>query len=136
MKTVKELTAELNEARAINKEIFNTYYKMEGKYATKVVYTDCAMHDRGYDFEYATPEDKEKEKAEREAILKNLIDETAIEKEIVELKNKTFYEKHGMTREEYNTRHAIQQYKKEIAELEKQIASLEEWLAELKNKKV
>ena len=136
---IKELKAEEKKELEKSREVWLEWCDMEGMYGKKVYCGVWGMHDRGYIYEYETPELEAKEEKERQDFLdKYWIPEREIERkydELLELlEDELCKEVHGMSKAEKDLRSAIKRQEKEIAWLEAHLEFEKEELAEMKEK--
>lgn len=136
---IKELKAEEKKELEKSREAWRKWCDMEGMYGKKVSCDMYGMHDRGYTYEYTTPELEAKEEKERQDFLdKYWIPEREIERKYDELlerlEDELCKEVHGMSKAEKDLRSAIKRQEKEIAWLEAHLEFEKEELAEMKEK--
>lgn len=136
---IKELKAEEKKEFEKSREVWRKWCDMEGMYGKKVYCEVWGMHDRGYTYEYATPELEAKEKAERDEFFEKyyIPDWKIMDKydELLEpLEDELCKEIYGMSKAEKDLRSAIKRQEKEVARIEADLESEKEALAEMKEK--
>ena len=136
---IKELKAEEKKELEKSREVWLKWCDMEGMYGKKVSCEVWGMHDRGYTYEYETPELEAKEKKERQEFLdKYWIPEWKIETKYYELleplEDELCREIHGMSKAEKDLRSAIKRQEKEVERLEADLEFEKEALAEMKER--
>ena len=136
---IKELKAEDKKELEKSREMWRKWREMEGIYGKEVPCEVWGMHDRGYTYEYETPELEAKEKAERDEFFEKhcIPDWKIMDKydELLEpLEDELCREIHGMSKAEKDLRSAIKRQEKEVERLEADLAFEKEALAEMKEK--
>lgn len=127
---IENLCEEASQLQKVEDNLFKEYFALEGKYAIGTAPDPFAgQGSRGYDYRYASQEDKNQELREREAVgvkaweVKAKINE--IRRQTWDLKKLMCILMHGYTEEEYKARERIK-----IAE--EDVARALEWLEECK----
>jgi hypothetical protein len=127
---IASIHAEANRLQEVEDGLFKEYFSLEGKYAIGTVPDNFAGQGfRGYDYKYASQEDKLQEIREREAVRAKAL-EVRTEKDEVrqrawDLEKEMCVLMHGYTEEEYRARERVKK-------AEKDVARALEWLEEYK----
>lgn len=127
---IESLRAEAKRLQEVEDNLFKEYFAMEGKYAIGTCPdTFAGQGFRGYDYRYASQEDKIRELREREVVrvkaweVRAETDKTR--QQVWDLEKEMCVLMHGYTEEEYRARERVKKAEKDVAEAL-------EWLEEYK----
>ena len=138
-KKYEEIKNNLKTANEKLTENCRVYYKMEGKYAVGTISEPWScMGQRGFHYEYATPEDKAKENTERETYYYNYITPLQtkceeLQKTLDKMENEFCILLYGYDLQHYHKLKEVTRIEQKIAELEAELVEYQEYLAKLKN---
>ena len=118
---IESLREEANRLQEVEDGLFKEYFAMEGKYAIGTVPDPFAGQGcRGYDYRYASQEDKIQELREREVVrvkaweVRTQKDE--VRRQVWDLEKQMCVLMYGYTEEEYRARERVKKAEKDVAE--------------------
>ena len=127
------------DAEVEERNAFGEWAKIEGKYSTGKTYSAPQQGCRGYDYEYANPEDKQKEIEEmnkyRNEVLIPLREKIAeLKQESYNLDNQLCIALWGFDEDTYNLKRSIERKRKYIKELYEEIEEEKKKLEKMEKK--
>lgn len=131
---IESLYAEASRLQEVEDGLFKEYFAMEGKYAIGTCPDPFAGQGcRGYDYRYASQEDKIQELREREVVRVKAWEvrtqTNEIRQQAWDLEKEMCILMHGYTEEEYRARERVKKAEKDV---ERALEWLEEYKKELK----
>ena len=131
---IASIRAEENRLQEVEDGLFKEYFSLEGKYAIGTCPDPFAGQGcRGYDYRYASQEDKLQEIREREVVRAKAMEVRTKKEEVwqqaLDLEKQMCVLMHGYTEEEYRARERVKKAEKDVA---RALEWLEEYKKELK----
>ncbi len=135
---IENLFQEAKRLGEVEDNLFKEYWAMEGKYSTGKVYTDACQGFRGYDYNYASREDKLREMWERDAVRAKAWEvktgKEKLQQQAWDLEKEMCVLMHGCTEEEYRLRERIKDAEEDVISAQERLERLKKELKEMQEK--
>lgn len=136
---IEALHAEENRLQEVEDNLFKEYYALEGKYAIGTVPdTFAGQGFRGYDYRYASQEDKIQERREREAVRAKAWEAKTKKEEIWQqawdLEKQMCVLMYGYTDEEYKARKWVKEAEEDVARALERLEECKKELEEIQKR--
>jgi hypothetical protein len=136
---IESLHEEANRLQEVEDNLFKEYFSLEGKYAIGTVPDPFAGQGcRGYDYRYASQEDKVQELREREVVRVKAWEvrtqTNEIRQQAWDLEKEMCVLMHGYTEEEYRAREWVKKAEKDVAEALERLEECKKELEEIQKR--